>query len=159
LREFLDCGGFHSATGWHRVRLIVATAHSIDDLARGRGLDKELFYRLSVLPITLTTLRERAQDIPVLATQITGDLARAISAEPPTLTDRAIDRLPRYLWFGNLAELETVLTRTVALQRGGLIDAEDLLFGYGRIVPHERDEGAAAAPEIAREPAANAAVD
>ena len=48
-------------------------------------------------------------------------------------TDRALDRLANYLWFGNLAELEAVLARTLALCRDAVIDADDLLFDGGRL--------------------------
>lgn len=148
LRELLDCGGVQSAAGWHAVRLICATAKSFEDLARLAGLSKDLFYRLSVLPITLPRLRERTADIPALVEHLSTELTQGLARAPVSFTRRAMERLERYLWFGNLAELETVLTRTIALVQGGTIDANDLLFGYGRLLPHQAEAGhrAAAAP-------------
>jgi DNA-binding NtrC family response regulator len=148
LRELLDCGGVQSPGGWHSVRLICATATSFEDLARLAGLSKDLFYRLSVLPITLPRLRERAADIPALVEHLSAGLTQGLARAPVSFTPRAMERLERYLWFGNLAELETVLTRTIALVQRGNIDATDLLFGYGRLIPHQADAGhrAAAAP-------------
>ena len=143
LLDLLDCGGFPSAAGWHSVRLICATPQSLDDFARTPAFAKELFYRLSVLPVTLPPLRDRPYDIPALAHYLTTELSRRLSAEPISFTPRAIHRLMHYLWFGNLAELETVLTRTLALTPSRIIDAEDLLFGYGRILPRAVDTGAA----------------
>ena len=141
--DLLDCGGFPSAAGWHSVRLICATPQSFDELARAPVLAKEFFYRLSVLPVSLPPLRERPYDIPALAHYLTTELTRRLSAEPISFTPRAIHRLMHYLWFGNLAELETVLTRTLALTPSRIIDAEDLLFGYGRILPRQIDIGVA----------------
>ncbi|HEX7408191.1 MAG TPA: sigma 54-interacting transcriptional regulator [Candidatus Binatia bacterium] len=158
LFELIDCGGLSSNAGWHAVRLICATAQSFEGLARMPGFSQELLYRISVFPITLPPLRERTSDIPTLAEHIATELARGQSIEPVTFTQRAIERLVRYLWFGNLAEFETVLTRSVVLAQRPTIDAADLLFGYGRIVPRP-DEEPAAAKEVAPEAATSGAVD
>jgi signal transduction histidine kinase len=139
LRELLDCGGFTSPAGWHGTRLLCATGHSFSDLVRVQGLDRDLFYRLGVLPLDLPPLRERSNDIPALVNRIATDIARTLETPPVTVTAPAMERLTRYLWFGNLAELEAVLTRTVALTQTRSIEADDLLFGYGRIVPRRRD--------------------
>jgi signal transduction histidine kinase len=149
LLEVVECGGFHSDTGWHRVRLIGATSRSLEGLGRMPGFDKELFYRLSVLPITLPPLRERTHDLPALSAHIAAELARLQSRDPVAFTERAMERLTHYLWFGNLTEFETVLTRTSLLAPSQTIDAEDLLFGYGRIVPRGREEAPAPARGVA----------
>ena len=161
LRDLLDCGGFSSKAGWHRVRIVGATAQRLEDLARARTLDTDLFYRLSVLPITLPPLRERTADIVVLASHIAADLAQTLALESPRLTKRAGDRLTHYLWFGNLAEMETVLARTIALQRGQIIDADDLLFGYGPIaaLPGDHLGGSEAHATASSAPTSSAAVD
>jgi len=138
LRELLESGGFESGAGWHVVRLISATTRGFDGLAESSGLDRDLVYRLSVVPITLPPLRERPGDVPALVDRLTSDLVRLLGIAPVTFTPRALERLARYLWFGNLAELETVLTRTLALTEHRPIDAEDLLFGYGRVTPRAR---------------------
>ena len=139
LLELLDCRGFASAAGWHAVRLICGTSRSFSALAQVQDLDRDVFYRLSVLPLSLPPLRERTDDIPALVNYIAVDIARTLQTEPVTFTPRAIERLTHYLWFGNLAELETVLARTIALARSRSIEADDLLFGYGRIAPRQRD--------------------
>jgi two-component system response regulator HydG len=157
--ELLDCGGFPSEAGWHSVRLICATAQTFEHLARIPSLAKDLFYRLSVLPITLPPLRERPYDIPPLAHYLATELARGLSAEPVTFTPRAIHRLMHYLWFGNLAELEAVLARTLALTPSRIIDAEDLLFGYGRIAPRLRETSAPVTRKRAAELAPSEAVE
>jgi len=163
LLELLDCGGLRSEHGWHSVRLICATADAADTLARAAKFDKGLYYRLSVFPITLPPLRDRPQDIRPLAAHLVAELARLLASAPLSLTERALDRLANYLWFGNLAEFETVLTRTAALATSRVIDAGDLLFGYGRIIPHappaRAEPRGAAAPELASEAESTETVD
>lgn len=159
LLELLDCGGFESAVGWHPVRLICATAQSLETLARVDALDKELLYRMSVYPIALPALRQRREDIPALVSHIASGLVQSLHSEAVEFTARAMHRLVNYWWFGNLAELETVLTRTIALSPRRMIDAEDLLFGFGRVVPRVLLAEPANASEAIREPAGNEAVD
>jgi len=160
LRELLDCRGFTCRAGWHGTRLLCATALSFADLARTPGLDRDLFYRLGVFALDLPPLRERIDDIPALVNRIATDIARTLEAPPVTFTARAMERLTHYLWFGNLAELEAVVARTVALAPTRSIEAEDLLFGYGRIVPRLRHTGAAnALPRSQVEPRGSTSVD
>jgi len=160
LLEFLDCGGFASRAGWHGVHLICGTSQRFSDLGCGRSLDREVFYRLSVLPLPLPPLRERVEDIPALVNRIAADIARALEIEPVTFSARAMARLTHYLWFGNLAELEAVLTRTLALAHDCCIDADDLLFGYGRVAPRQQPvREAGAASDRVLEGGSNTSVD
>ncbi|MFI5396446.1 MAG: sigma 54-interacting transcriptional regulator [Candidatus Binatia bacterium] len=158
LFELIDRGGLSSSAGWHVVRLICATTQSLEGLAQTPGFNRELLYRISIFPITLPPLRERTSDIPALAEHVAAELARLQCIEPVTFTRRAMERLVRYLWFGNLAEFETVLTRSVVLTQRRTIDAADLLFGYGRILPRPDDEPTAV-PEVAPEVSTSGAVD
>ena len=129
--ELLDCGGYESVAGWHRVRVMCSSTHDFDDLGGLQHLDKELLYRLSVYPIGLPPLRERAEDIPAVVHHLTAGLAPALGMPPATFSARALHRLTHYWWFGNLAELEAVLTRTLVLAGRSTIDAEDLLIFFG----------------------------
>ena len=158
LRELIDAGGFSMGEGWHRVRIVCATAHHFQDLGTLLGLSSELFYRVSVFPITLPPLRERTADIPHLVHHVATGLARALSIEPVTFTSRAMERLQRYLWFGNLAELETVLARSIVLAHGRPLDVTDLLFGYGPLTPR-RDEEPAVTTETNNHASGSDAVD
>ena len=158
LLEVVDRGGFSSDKGWHNVRLICAATCSLEEMARTHRLSRDLFYRISVFPITLPPLRERPADIPPLVQHITGGLASLLRAEPVAFTQRAMDRLVHYLWFGNLAELEAVLTRSVVLADRRTLDAEDLLFGYGRLLPRSPGK-TTASHEPAPTPEPNGAVD
>jgi len=159
LREVLDCGGFLSAAGWHPTRLICATTHTLEELAADACLDADLFYRLSVLPIALPPLRARADDVPALAAHVAQRLTGLLGTPEVTFTPRAMERLSRYLWFGNLAEFETVLTRSIALTSSGTLDVQDLLFGYGPIVSRQRTPAVPPTEHAASDAAAEEAVD
>jgi DNA-binding NtrC family response regulator len=160
LRELLDCRGFTSPAGWHSTRLLCATVLSFADLVQAPGLDRDLFYRLSVFPLDLPPLRERSGDIPALVNRVAIDIARTLERPAVTFTARAMQRLTHYRWFGNLAELETVVTRTVALAPACSIEADDLLFGYGRIVPRLRHTESVDPPRPSQsEPRKNMSVD
>jgi hypothetical protein len=155
LVEMVDRGGFSSSGGWHNVRLICATTCSFEELSR--KLRRDLLYKISVFPIALPPLRERTDDIPALVRHIVEALRPLLGPQPVTFTRRAMDRLVHYLWFGNLAELEAVLTRSIILCERRTLEAEDLLFGYGRLLSAPEPRGAASEP--AAESEASGTVD
>jgi signal transduction histidine kinase len=103
---------------------------------------------MTVLTARLVPLRERPDDIPTLSQMLASELAILLGHAPVLFTERALERLVNYLWFGNLAELEAVLARTVALSRDAVIDADDLLFDGGLVRPG--GAAAAAAPRPGR---------
>lgn len=145
LRELIDAGGFPTGSGWHRARLICATTQRFPDLGAAPGISPEIYYRISVFPITLPPLRERTADIPHIVAHVAAALTRALSVEPVSFAPRAMERLQRYLWFGNLAELETVLARSIVLAGGRTLDVPDLLFGYGPLTSRPEEEHLVAA--------------
>jgi signal transduction histidine kinase len=130
------------------VRLISATTADLGEALDGGRFAPDLYYGMTMLTVRLTALRERPDDIPALAQMLVGELAVLLGRAPMVLTDRALDRLANYLWFGNLAELEAVLARTAALCRDTVIDVDDLLFDGARLGPARN--GAAAAPREGR---------
>jgi len=120
-------GALHRGDG-AAVRIISA---AVDDLAAATDAGRfasTLFYLLTLLTAALPPLRERRDDIPALAAQLVADLSAALGRAPAALSPRALDRLSNYLWFGNVAELEAVLARSLALSRTDRIEADDLLF-------------------------------
>lgn len=114
------------------VRVITATATDLAEAADAGRFSPELYYRLTLLTVHLPPLRARPSDIPSLAQHLAAELAAALGRTPVTLSERALGRLANYLWFGNLAELEAVLGRSIARAHGSAIDADDLLFD-GRV--------------------------
>ena len=137
-------GGLRAADGGP-VRLITACTSDLGDALDAGRFSPELYYRLTLLCAELPPLRERAADIPALAHRLVADLAQALGRPPVALTERALERLANYLWFGNVSELEAVLARTLAVGRQSSIDADDLSFDSARL-PRARG-GDAAAPE------------
>ncbi len=103
------------------TRVIAATNRKLDEeIARGH-FRSDLFYRLNVISIELPPLRERREDISILADAFLQQIARARSEEPKKLTPEAIEELQQYSWPGNVRELENALERAAILATTGFI--------------------------------------
>jgi transcriptional regulator with GAF, ATPase, and Fis domain len=101
------------------VRIIAATNRNLrQESAEGR-FRQDLFYRLSVFPIELAPLRERVQDIPLLAEHFLQRFARQFGRKPLKLTLANVQQLQRYRWPGNVRELQHVLERAVIISTDG----------------------------------------
>jgi len=103
------------------VRIIAATNKELEkEIAEGR-FREDLFYRLSVIPIHLPPLRERREDIPLLALHFLERFRKAMGKEIEGIDPETLRRLEAYDWPGNVRELENTLERAVALETGRLI--------------------------------------
>ncbi|MGH9894677.1 MAG: sigma-54-dependent transcriptional regulator, partial [bacterium] len=102
----------------------------LERVYRGEFLEA-LYFRLATLTLRLTPLRDRLQDLAELVTHIAQERAQRTGLGKVTFSEAALERLRNYLWFGNMGELESVLSRTLAVHRKEAIGAEDLLFGVG----------------------------
>ena len=101
------------------VRVIAATSRDLGGEVAAARFREDLFYRLSVMPITLPPLRERArEDIVELTAYLLDALAQTITGAPIILSDDALDAILRYGWAGNIRELRNVLERAMLLARG-----------------------------------------
>jgi len=114
------------------VRILAATSRNLPDEIREGRFREDLFYRLCVVPIILPPLRQRREDIPLLAAHFLkkhgvrgGNRIRGFSEE-------AVAALVKHAWPGNVRELENAIERAIVLARGDLITPTDLLY-YG---PH-----------------------
>jgi two-component system, NtrC family, nitrogen regulation response regulator GlnG len=110
------------------VRIIAATHRDLRNSIRLGQFREDLFYRLNVVPIRLPPLRERAEDIPLLARHFL-ERAREDGLPMKTLDQTAVDRLKQYGWPGNVRELENLMRRLAALCpeetiNGDIISAE-----------------------------------
>jgi len=113
------------------ARVIAATNRDLEDEVHAGRFRRDLYYRLCVFPIRLPPLRERREDIALLAAHFLGLAARRLSAPEARLTDDALDLLIAYEWPGNVRELHNVIERAVILaQRGPL--RIDLVLGGNR---------------------------
>ncbi len=98
------------------VRLIASTNKDLGKAIADGGFREDLFYRLNVIPIHLPPLREREQDIPLLANSLLVQCSLRQQRGPASISQEAMEVLVRYPWPGNVRELENVIERAVALE-------------------------------------------
>ena len=104
------------------VRIIAATNRDLKkEVAAGR-FREDLYYRLNVFPIQVPPLRERMEDIPLLAKHFIELSVRELRCPKPRLTRAGIAKLQSYDWPGNIRELRNVIERAVIISRGGALD-------------------------------------
>nr|WP_297403903.1 sigma-54 dependent transcriptional regulator [uncultured Marinobacter sp.] len=113
------------------VRVLSATHKNLPELVQEGSFRQDLFYRINVIELAVPPLRERPDDIGLLATHILERIAREYECEPATLTPNAIERLKDYEFPGNVRELENALERAFTLCDADTIDAQDLHLGNG----------------------------
>jgi two-component system response regulator AtoC len=99
------------------VRIVAATSRRVDDAVAAGKLREDLFYRLNVFPIHLPPLRERGDDIELLADKVLADLNRE-AGTTKHFTRACLDRLHRHSWPGNVRELQNVIRRAFILAEG-----------------------------------------
>ncbi len=110
------------------VRIIAATNKELRSEIDAGNFRQDLFYRLNVIPIRIPSLRERRDDIPLLAQAF---LERHAGPDGPRLSQAAQDQLLRQRWEGNARELENAIERAIALAEGDEIQPEDLALATG----------------------------
>ena len=110
------------------VRIICATNVDLEMKVREGKFREDLFYRLNVFPITLPPLRERKDDIFLLADYFLEKLANKFKDKNPVLTNEAVDVLKSNYWHGNVRELQNTLERAVILSPTGIIEPNHLVF-------------------------------
>jgi DNA-binding NtrC family response regulator len=107
------------------VRIIAATNLDLEEEITRGGFRSDLYYRLNVIQLRLPPLRDRREDIPVLANYFLRG-ATDDESEARTLSDEAVEVLTSYDWPGNVRELENALERAAVVSPGGLIGVRDL---------------------------------
>ncbi|UCD64621.1 MAG: sigma-54-dependent Fis family transcriptional regulator [Candidatus Zixiibacteriota bacterium] len=110
------------------VRVISATTVDLPAVVEEGCFSKELFYQLSVLPVKMPGLAERAEDIEMLTEHFLRRLSHETGRPQIQVTRRALDLLVGHKWPGNVREMENTLKRAAALCRDDQIDADDILF-------------------------------
>jgi transcriptional regulator with GAF, ATPase, and Fis domain len=108
------------------VRVIAATNRDLQQEVVSGQFRRDLFYRLSVFPIVLPPLRERADDLPRLATHFLDQAAQRYGRRGLRVSERMIKTLEAYAWPGNVRELQHVIERAVLLSRGGVLRLDAL---------------------------------
>jgi len=108
------------------VRVVVATNSPLEDLVRARRFREDLFYRLNVIPLRMPPLRERREDIPLLAEHFLARYSQQMGKSVGRISSEAMQALVKYSWPGNVRELENVVERAVALESTPTVLAERL---------------------------------
>ena len=107
------------------ARVVAATNRDLAQMIRQGGFREDLFYRLNVIPVTLPPLRERREDIPLLAEHFLARFAER-QGRVLRLSPAAMERLLRYPWPGNVRELENAMERSAILAQADTIEPGDL---------------------------------
>ncbi|MCG7927569.1 MAG: sigma-54 dependent transcriptional regulator [Candidatus Thiodiazotropha taylori] len=110
------------------VRIISATHKDLATLVEDGEFRQDLFYRINVIELPLPPLRERAEDIPLLAQHFLTRLSRQSGIIKPKFTSEAIKKLKSYSFPGNIRELENIVERSITLLDSDKLEAEDLLL-------------------------------
>jgi two-component system response regulator PilR (NtrC family) len=118
------------------VRVIAATNRELEKQVAENAFREDLYYRLSVIPIRVPSLRERREDIPLLANHFLKKYATAAHKSILRLDNTSIDALSAYEWPGNVRQLENTIERAVALEATNELHVE---------LPAERPKARAAA--------------
>lgn len=108
------------------IRLIASTNLDLEDMVRAKKFRDDLYYRVSTLTLRIPPLRERPEDIPVLAANILKGVCNRMGRAEVRLSPQAEAALEDYGWPGNIRELANVLERAMILQKGESLDAPDL---------------------------------
>jgi len=100
------------------VRIIAATNQDLEKAVAEGRFREDLYYRLNVFPIAIPPLRDRVEDIPVLAHQFIAEFSRSLGKSIDSISIESLRHLERYHWPGNVRELRNVIERAIILARG-----------------------------------------
>jgi DNA-binding NtrC family response regulator len=144
-REFLPVGG--TETKHVDIRLVFATNRDLEKMVAEGSFREDLYYRLYVYPIQLPSLKERREDIPVLAYHLLSKMQNQGGKKITGISEAAIKMLERYDWPGNVRQLESAIERAVISCDGTMIEPQHLPMAVTRAglpepypVPHDNRE-------------------
>jgi DNA-binding NtrC family response regulator len=123
------------------IRLLAATHHDLGRLAQEGRFRSDLYFRISTLPLTVPPLRERSEDIPILARGFLARFAAEMGRGGVSLSDDGFAALQQYRWPGNIRELRNVLERAVLVSEDDLIRRQDLRFALAQGAPGPAEGG------------------
>ena len=117
------------------VRVVAATNRNLRQAVAARQFREDLFFRLSVFPITIPPLRERQSDIPMLARYFIERFCRDLNKKPLAFAPSAVEEMQNYQWPGNVRELQNCIERAVILTEGDTIHARHLSLSFRDAAP------------------------
>ncbi len=135
LQEHEICPLGSEKTMWVDIRVIAATNRNIEQSIKEGSFRQDLYYRLSVFSLVIPPLRERVEDIPVIANRYLIDFSKKLNKKIKGITEPALKALMRYEWPGNIRELINVIERAAILCQGDMVKLEDLPEGIGLYEP------------------------
>jgi DNA-binding NtrC family response regulator/ligand-binding sensor domain-containing protein len=124
--HFERVGGTETLT--NRARVVAATNRDLEKMVAAETFRADLFFRLAGFTLRLPPLRDRKEDIPLLADYFAGGMAAHLNRTRPRVSEEALRVLGEHDWPGNVRELEHVVRRSVVVCRGGVMQAGDLGF-------------------------------
>ena len=110
------------------IRVVATSNRNLPEEAKAGRFREDLYYRLNVINLELPALRDRAEDVPLLAKFFVTKYSEANGVEEKPLTDKAIQKLSKYEWPGNVRELENTIHRAVLLASGDSIDDQAIFL-------------------------------
>jgi PAS domain S-box-containing protein len=120
------------------VRIIAATNRNlVEEVEQGR-FRRDLFYRLNVFPIHVPPLRDRMDDIPLLAWKFIGEFGQTMGRKINRISSEDMERLTSYAWPGNVRELRNVIERAMITSTGNVLDLSGLDLGVSRMKQADR---------------------
>ncbi len=122
------------------VRIIAATNRNIEEMVVNGEFREDLYYRLNVIPIHLPPLRERREDIPLLARFFLEKYSKKLGKDVQRISSFAMDILKNYDFPGNVRELENIIERGVALEKTTIILPESLTISVGLLKSRQKKE-------------------
>ena len=146
-RESTQLGS--TAPRYSDVRVVAATHKNLKELVREGKLREDLYFRINVVHVGLPALRERGEDIEVLANYFLKQFSVQVGRTPPAgFSPDALEAMRRYPWPGNIRELENAVHRAVLLSAGPLIALRDLPPTVRAVMDDHTDEHAALSPRV-----------
>jgi DNA-binding NtrC family response regulator len=115
------------------VRVVAATNRILKQRVAERQFREDLYFRLSVFPIEIPPLRERGDDVLILARHFTDRFCRDLNKKPLSLAPSAVDELKAYQWPGNVRELQNCIERAVILTEGDAIHQRHLSLSFRNV--------------------------
>jgi two-component system response regulator PilR (NtrC family) len=147
-RKFRRVGGLEEIDA--DIRVVAATNQDLTKMVAEGRFREDLFYRINVIPIQLPPLRDRREDIALIADHFLSKYRRTMGKSVETISGEAMTRLSSHHWPGNIRELENVIERAVALEKTPTILADSLpgpLRGQGPAAPVTKPADVGALPD------------
>jgi DNA-binding NtrC family response regulator len=134
------------------VRIIAATNRDLKQEVEAGRFREDLYYRLNVFPVQAVPLRERREDIPLLAEYFVALLVKELKCPKPRLTEAGVSRLQNYDWPGNIRELRNVIESAIIVARGNALEFDlPVAIAAPVLAPPRFEDGETAQPQFLTE--------